>query len=67
MTIQNQVRSLKAFAEFFAAIGKEEDAANARKWAAELEGRSSQTRMQKVRRFTKADAIRAHALGIRLD
>ena len=67
MTVTNQVKSLRAFAEFFTAIGRDEDAVNARRWADELQEQIVSKRLQKARRFSRADRIRAHSLGIRLD
>lgn len=72
MTIKQQVKSLEAFAEFFQAIGKDEDAGNARRWAEELQGRTKRTRKPKVKiltfeeRVSSEDAIRARSLGVLL-
>ena len=67
MTADNRAKSLLRFAEFFDMVGEREAAKAARIGAGELEQQRSRTRIQKVKRLTKADAIRAHALGIRLD
>ena len=67
MTANSRAKSLLRFAEFFDMLGEVEAATAARRGAADLQQRNAQRRMQKARRFTKADVIRAHALGIRLD
>ena len=66
MLTNDPAKSLLRFAEFFEIVGEHEAAKAARRGAEELQGKSRK-RIVKVRRFTKDDTIRAHALGIKLD
>ncbi len=72
MTTKQQARSLRAFADFFNAIGRDEDAENAQQWADQLEGRRRTRKPKNLKgltfeeRLSSEDVIRARGLGVLL-